>query len=180
MRIKAGKFKKPGKTVKEMTIAAGNAMKNGFYTEAIWILSGIMEARLKKLIIITEGRNPGAASGLEQHLKRIKLLQTREPYSTLKTHFPSTLVSSLREWKNNRNTMMKDMLEMHVSWERRERLSKQGISLLKSLNKVYKHYRLAVHAPAEDLSLPPGEIVQEKIEKTAVKPAPAQPVPPSA
>ncbi|MEI7491483.1 MAG: hypothetical protein WCK92_08800 [Bacteroidota bacterium] len=173
MRIKAGKFKKPGKTVKEMTIAAGNAMKNGFYTEAIWILSGIMEARLKKLIIITEGRNPGAASGLEQHLKRIKLLQSREQFSTLKAHFPSTLISSLRDWKNNRNIMMKDMLEMHVSWERKERLSKQGIALLKSLNKVYKHYRLAVHAPADRASLQAIVPVQEETSKTPAELIPA-------
>ncbi len=151
MKIKAGKFKKPGKTVKEMTIAAGNAMKNGFYTEAIWILSGIMEMRLKKMIIQTEGMNPGAASGMEQHLKRIKLLQTRERYSALKEQFPSTLIDAMRTWKNNRNIMMKDMLEMHVSWERKERQAKQGVALLKELNKVYKHYKLAFNS---HLSLP--------------------------
>ena len=148
MKIKAGKFKKPGKTVKEMTIAAGNAMKNGFYTEAIWILSGIMETRLKKMIILTEGKNPGAAYGLEQHLKRIKLLQSREQYSLLKSHFPSALINSLRSWKNNRNIMMKDMLEMHISWERKERQAKQGIALLKEMNRVYKHYKLAINVPA--------------------------------
>lgn len=126
-----------------MTIAAGNAMKNGFYTEAIWILSGIMENRLKKMIILTEGRNPGAASGIEQHLKRIKLLQTREQYSVLKSEFPLVLINALRNWKNNRNIMMKDMCDMHVSWERKERQAKQGVALLKQLDKVYKHYKLA-------------------------------------
>ncbi|MCX6288054.1 MAG: hypothetical protein NTY96_13160 [Bacteroidetes bacterium] len=175
MKIKAGKFKKPGKTVKEMTIAAGNAMKNGFYTEAIWILSGIMEARLKKLILITEIKNPGAATGLEQHLKRIKLLQTREVYSTLKTHFPTSLISSLREWKNNRNIMMKDMLEMHVSWERKERMAKQGISLLKSLNKVYKHYRLAVNAPINGESLKQEVPLPVEQVKLTGKEAPVKP-----
>ena len=180
MKIKAGKFKKPGNTVKEMTIAAGNAMKNGFYTEAIWILSGIMETRLKKVIMITEIKNPGAASGLEQHLKRIKLLQTREQYSTLKSHFPSTLISSLREWKNSRNIMMKDMLEMHVSWERKERMAKQGIALLKSLNKVYKHYRLAVDAPADKVSLHLEVPVPVDPVKTAEKEAVVTPDPPTA
>jgi len=177
MKIKAGKFKKQGNSVKEMTIAAGNAMKNGFYTEAIWILSGIMEARIKKLIMITEIKNPGAASGLEQLLKRIKLLQTREQYSLLKSHFPASLISSLREWKNNRNIMMKDMLEMHVSGERKEKMAKQGISLLKSLNKVYKHYRLAIDAPADSVSLHekvpvPVEAVKLPDKETLVTPAP--------
>jgi hypothetical protein len=147
MKIKAGKSRKPPTTVQDMTIAAGNAMKNGFYTEAIWILSAIMETRLKRMITITEQKNPGAAFGLEKQLKRIKLLQTREQYSLLKSHFPLSLISSLRSWKNNRNIMIKDMLEMHVSWERKEKLAKEGISLLKDLNKVYKHYKLAFHSP---------------------------------
>lgn len=171
MKIRAGKFKKPGKTVREMTIAAGNAMKNGFYTEAIWILSGIMEARLKKIIILTENLNPGAASGMEQHLKRIKLLQTREQYSVLKEHFPSTLINALRLWKNNRNIMMKDMLEMHVSWERKERQAKQGVELLKELNKVYKHYKLAYSfpeptEPAKD-EIPVPELNPDNASKSA-------------
>ena len=162
-----------------MTIAAGSAMKSGFYTEAIWILSLIMETRLKKLIMITEHKNPGAAAGLEQHLKRIKLLQSREQYSLLKTHFSSALINSLRAWKNNRNIMMKDMLEMHISWERKERQAKQGIALLKELNKVYKHYKLALNAP------PPAESVQQEIPvlvnpaKTEAKDDPGTPNSPS-
>jgi|GEM_PF-451431 len=189
MKIKAGKTKKPGSTVKELTISAGNAMKNGFYTEAIWILSAIMEIRLKKLIMITEGKTPGAASGLEQHLKRIKLLQTREPYSLLKSQFHLSLINSLRSWKNNRNIMTKDMLEMHVSWDRKERMAKEGISLLKQLNKVYRHYKLAYHVP------PPGQVhpdevftiaehsekgVKEIPEKSHHKELPATPKPHSA
>lgn len=180
MKIKAGKFRKPGKTVKELTIAAGNAMKNGFYTEAIWLLSEIMEARLKKLILISEGKKPGAASGLEQHLKRIKLLQSREPYSILKEQFHASLITNLREWKNNRNIMMKDMLEMHVSWERKERMAKQGISLLKELDKVYKHYKLAFHVvpPAvvlthlsQDLTVVPGTSTGEKKDPSPIESA---------
>ena len=173
MKIKAGKFKKPGKTVREMTIAAGNAMKNGFYTEAIWILSGIMENRLKKVIILTEGRNPGAASGMEQHLKRIKLLQTRERYSILKSQFPPVLINALRTWKNNRNIMMKDMLDMHVSWERKERQAKQGVALLKQLDKVYKHYKLAVNSPPPDESAPHEIAGPEAKPETGTKAADA-------
>lgn len=179
MKIKAGKLKKPGRTVKEMTIAAGSAMKSGFYTEAIWILSAIMENRLKKLIIITEGKNPGSASGIEQHLKRIKLLQSREQYSLLKSHFPPALIKSLRSWKNNRNIMMKDMLEMHVSWERRERQAKQGIGLLKEMNKVYKHYKLAVNAPPDTGSILQEVRVPENITRTEAKEGPVQSKPPS-
>ena len=165
MKIRAGKFKKPGNTVKELTIAAGKAMKSGFYTEAIWLLSDIMEARLKKLILISDGKKPGAASGLEQHLKRIRLLQTREQYSVLREQFHVSLISRLREWKNNRNIMMKDMLEMHVSYERKERMAKMGIVLLKELDKVYKHYKLAFHLPQPVVVLSP---------ETDAEPAPSK------
>jgi hypothetical protein len=161
MKIKAGKIKRTGKSVREMTTAAGNAMKNGFYTEAIWLLSGIMEGRLKKLVILTEERNPGAAAGLEQLLKRIKLLQTRERNALLRNQFPNTLLNSMRDWKNNRNIMMKDMLLMHVSDERRERLARQGIGLLKELNKVYKHYKLAINEPAEDDTKLKGQLGEQ-------------------
>jgi len=148
MSIKVKKGRKQFRTSKEMTIAAGKAMKNGFYTETIWILTGIMELRLKKVITLTEGKAPGAAFGIEQCLKRIKNLQSKEWYSVLKTEFPLSLITSLRSWKNNRNVMMKDMLEMHVSDDRKERLAKEGIKLLKALNKVFKRYKVAFHEPA--------------------------------
>jgi hypothetical protein len=147
MSIKVKKGRKQFRTSKEMTIAAGKAMKNGFYTETIWILTGIMELRLKKVITLTEGKAPGAAFGIEQCLKRIKNLHSKEKYSVLKTEFPLSLINSLRSWKNNRNIMMKDMLEMHVSGDRKERLAKEGIKLLKDLNKVFRRYKIAFHEP---------------------------------
>jgi hypothetical protein len=152
MKLKLAKGNKRGKTVKDLTIAAGIAMKNGFYTEAVWLISAIMEIRLKKIVIITETANPGSAMDLEHLLKRIKLLQSRPANSLLSEHFPAQLIQSMREWKNNRNIMMKDMLEMHVSQDRKERLASQGVHLLKDLSRTYKHYKLAageLHARAQ-------------------------------
>ena len=68
---------------------------------------------------------------------------------------------------------MKDIIEMHVSLERKERLAKQGIALLKSLNKVYKHYRLAVHAPTDRTSVQAIIPVQEETSKTPAELIPA-------
>lgn len=147
MNIKMGKMKKPVKTVKEMTILAGKAMKNGFYLEAIWILSEIMEEKLKKIVSIAEVSSLSSSSNFELYLKKIKLLISGEKHPTLKSHFPIELVSSLRSWKNNRNILMKDMVSTHVSWERKERLAKQGIDFLKELNRVYKHFKLAYYVP---------------------------------
>jgi len=172
-------MKKPVETVKEMTILAGRAMKNGFYMETIWILSEIMEERLKKIIIITEGSGLPSSSGLEQYLKRVKLILSREQYAHLNTIFPSGLITSLRSWKNNRNTLMKNMLEMHVSRERKERLAKEGIDFLKELNKVYKHYKLAAYAQPKrgesllEIQVPEGPVINESTVSQAAPDLPS-------
>ena len=62
--------------------------------------------------------------------------------------------------------MMKDMLEMHVSWERKERQAKQGIALLKEVDKVYKHYKLAVNSPLSIVAPQPESPVPELTPKT--------------
>jgi hypothetical protein len=179
MNIKAKKGRKQYRTPKEMTIAAGKAMKEGFYTETIWILSGIMELKLKKMIILTEGKTPGAAFGLEQCLKRIRNLQSKEKYAILKDEFPLPLIVSLRNWKNNRNIMMKDMLEMHVSGERKERLAKEGIGLLKALNKLSKRYKMAFHEPGVEPSSAQGDTGSENIPDPADSSALGPPVQPT-
>ncbi len=164
MKIKTGKIRKLDKTVKGMTLSAGIALKNGFYTETIWILSEIIEERLRKVIVITEKMKPGAASGIEQHIKKVKLLLSKEHNASLKEHFPFTLVSSLRSWKNNRNTMMKDMLAMHVSSERKQRIANQGIAVLKELDKVYKHYKLAAYVqPKHEDYLPEIQVSEQPV-----------------
>ena len=180
MKKKRGKIKKPVKTVKEMTVLAGKAMKNGFYIETIWILSEIMEVRLKKIIIIAKGSSPASASGLEQYLKRIKLLLSRGQHTHLTTHFPSGLIASLRSWKNNRNTLMKDMIVMHVSWERKERLAKKGVGFLKKLNKVYKDYKLAVYVQPKHKDFIPEIPVSAEPVITGTGVPQAAPDPPSA
>jgi len=128
-----------------MTLAAGIALKNGFYTEASWILSEIIEERLRKVIMMMERVKPGAESGLEQNIKRVKQLLSQDHNSPLQEHFPYTLITSIRSWKNKRNILMKDMLVLHVSLERKERIAKQGIAVLKKLDQVYKQYKLVAY-----------------------------------
>ena len=164
MKIKTGKIKKQDKTVKGMTLSAGIALKNGFYTETIWILSDIIEERLIKVIMITERIKTVAASGIEKKLKRVKLLLSQEHNAPLKEHFPYTLITSIRSWKNKRNILMKDMLEMRVSLERKERLVKQGIGVLKELDKVYKHYKLAAYVqPKHEDFLPEIQVSEQPV-----------------
>jgi hypothetical protein len=44
----------------------------------------------------------------------------------------------MRNWKNARNTMLKDMIDIHVSNQRMERLASEGIALYKKWNKSLK------------------------------------------
>jgi hypothetical protein len=136
--MKKKKKSDPKKDNKRLTIRAGMAMKNEFFMEAAWIISVLMEMRFKKMLIQMEGKNPGAGFTLEQYLKRMKYILTKTAVMDPNEPVQVDLIDRLRTWKNQRNTIMKDMLIAHVSGSRKEHLAKEGISLLKQLNSAYK------------------------------------------
>jgi len=129
------KERKPGKKMIEKT---GKAMKEGFYLEAVWILSSIFEQKIRTLFFRIENQKPGAGLSLEQCLKKLKHLHITGKYPLLTTHISILLVDETRNWKNQRNTMMKDMLDVHVSKVRIEKLAMEGIELLKKWNLAWK------------------------------------------
>lgn len=149
------KRKDPKKESNRLTMKAGMAMKNGFYLEASWIISGIMELKFKKLLTQAEGRNPGAGFTLEQFLKRIKYLIVNQKDPGIGSFFTIDLIDKIRSWKNQRNTIMKDMLFSHVSASRKERLAKDGVALLKQFNGAYKNAK-SLWKPAR-LTVPAAE-----------------------
>ena len=132
------KKKKDGKKLVEK---AGLAIKNEFYLEASWILSSIIEKKVKDLLYKLENHKPGMGFTLEQSIKRVKYLHLSSKHPLLTAHFTVKFVDELRNWKNQRNNIMKDMLDVHVSKERMERLAMDGIRLLKELNSAHKKFK---------------------------------------
>jgi len=134
MKKKTKISEKQPKQGKKMVEKAGRAMKEGFYLEAAWILSAIFENKIRNLFWKLENQKPGAGLSLEQCIKRLKYMHVTGKYPLLTTHISIRLVDEIRNWKNQRNTIMKDMLHVHVSMVRVEKLSLEGIELLKKWN----------------------------------------------
>jgi hypothetical protein len=141
MKKKKKVAKKRKKDGKKMVEKAGLAIKNEFYLEASWILSSIMEKKMKDLLVKLENHKPGIGFSLEQCIKRVKYLHLTSKFPLLTAHFTVGFIDELRNWKNQRNSIMKDMLEVHVSQARMERLAMDGIRLLKELNAANKKFK---------------------------------------
>jgi len=124
-----------------MTTKAGLALKNQFYLDASWFISEILEKRLKSLLEKVSNQRPGAGFTLEQCIKRIKHIHVMGKNQQFKTYFEVQLIDKTRTWKNQRNTVIKDMLDSHVSKARKEKLAMDGIRLLKEWNKALKNYK---------------------------------------
>jgi hypothetical protein len=133
--------KKKKKDGKKLVEKAGLAIKNEFYLEASWLLSSIIEKKVKDLLDKLENHKPGMGFTLEQCIKRFKYLHLSSKHPLLTAHFTVPFIDELRNWKNQRNTIMKDMLDVHVSKERMERLAMDGIRLLKELNASHKKFK---------------------------------------
>jgi len=152
------KSKKPTKKEKKQLIQkAGIAMKNQFFMEATWLLSEILEKKLKYLLEVIENSKPGAGFTLEQCIKRLKHLHVANKNQILKNHFDLKLIEKTMTWKNQRNTMIKDMLYVHVSKQRKENLALDGVKLLKEWNKAVKIFKVrqSEQVPASTEEIPP-------------------------
>ncbi|MEI6454912.1 MAG: hypothetical protein WCO93_01370 [bacterium] len=126
---------------KQLIQKAGIAMKNQFFLEASWLISEILEKRLKSLLEIAENQKPGAGYSLEQCIKRLKHIHMSGKSPMVRDHIDMKLIEKARSWKNQRNTMVKDMLFVHVSKVRKEKLAMDGIRLLKEWNKEIKAFK---------------------------------------
>jgi hypothetical protein len=134
------KEKKP-KSAKKLLPMASLAMKNEFYYEAVIIISSIMEAKLKTVITRVDKSNPGSAYTLEPCIKRVKFLVVNGKDALLAGHFDAAFLDELRNWKNHRNIIFKDLPETQVSRYRIEKLAKDGFALLTRLTLSYKKFK---------------------------------------
>lgn len=120
---------------------AGLAFKHGFYLETAWILSVIFEKKTKSLLKKLEQAQPLQGYSFEQSIKRIKYHYLAGKVPQLEMHLDLGLIDEMRSWKNNRNTLLKDMVSVHVSRTRMERLASEGIVLYKRWNKSLKRVK---------------------------------------
>lgn len=132
---------------RQLVEKAGLAMKHGFHLEASMLLSLAMERKLKKLIVKLGDRRPGAGTSLEQSVKRIKYLCLAPAGVERTPPVPVDLIDRIRGWKNQRNEILKDIPEVHVSPARLERLAGDGVKLYRELNRAAKSVKVIKPVP---------------------------------
>ena len=86
MKKRKTEAKKSKKDGKKMVEKAGLAIKNEFYLEASWILSSIIEKKLKDLLNKLENQKPGAGFTLEQCNKLVKFLHLTSKHPLFTMH----------------------------------------------------------------------------------------------
>ena len=139
---------------------AGLALKDGFYLEASWHISTILETRLRKIIVMVTGENPGSAFGLQKCLLRLKHLLQLDQSPLLSNHMEIRLIDQIRAWKNNRNAVYKDLTLIHVSERRMKKMTEEGILLHHEVNTLYKNMKKD-RKRASDADVPVPETTHE-------------------
>ncbi|MCK9218708.1 MAG: hypothetical protein PHF97_11945 [Bacteroidales bacterium] len=139
----------PQKTVKALLPRADKAFKNKFYLESALTVSMILEIRIRTLIKRIEKSNPGIGFNLEQCLKRLKYLHLSGKDQNLMKTFEIQLIDDLRNWKNQRNAVLNDLTEIHVSPKRLEKLAQDGMGLLKEFTKANKQFKKGLKDPLQ-------------------------------
>jgi hypothetical protein len=129
------------KVIKKLVLKAGLALENEFYLETSWIISTIIETRLKCIITRMEGKNPRTGYNLNRCVKRVKYLIVKGDQPILSKEIGLPLVDAIRVWKNHRNNILKDMSEKHISGQRFATLAQEGIVLMQELNGSYKKFK---------------------------------------
>lgn len=129
------------RTGKKATEMAGLAMKHEFYLEASWILSSLFESKLGKILDKIQPQSQRQGLTFAQLIKRIKYLHLSAKHPAFTEHFRPGLIDEIRNWKNQRNDVLKDMPDVHVSQARLERLANDGARLYKELNKTAKSFK---------------------------------------
>ena len=120
---------------KKLLERAGLAIKHEFYLEAIWILSALFEKKLSKMISRELIQTDLTGLTFLRLLKRARHLQAGE--------LPlATTLDGIREWKNQRNEMMRDLPRIRVSRGRLERLAMQGTTLYRELSRIARELKL--------------------------------------
>jgi hypothetical protein len=125
---------------KKLIERAGLAIKNEFYLEAAWILSALFERKIGRILDKLEPASLRQGLTFAQLIKRFKFVQISGKYPGLTNCIDVVMIDEIRNWKNQRNEILKDLPDIHVSTARMERLSTEGVKLYKEFNKTLKSF----------------------------------------
>jgi len=169
MKNKEKKSRKKTKVIKKLVPKAGLALKNEFYLDASWLLSSIIERKIRSVLTLLMNENPGLGTGVQKCLRRIKFIRLKGENELLVKHFEIRLLDELRKWTIHRNNIYKDLISIHVSKLRMKKMAEEGIILYQELNSSYKNFKKDWTAGLLNFSIPKDEVVEKKVEAKEIK-----------
>ena len=137
---------------------AGLAFKHGFYLETVWILSMILEKKTKNYLSQIDATYDIQGFSFEQCISRIRYLHKAGRIPAIGKHIDIVLIDGMRKWKSTRNKMLKDMILVHVSQTRMERVALDGIALYKKWNKALKNIKNEIRDQTKKEELKNNEV----------------------
>jgi len=144
MKKKKRSSRKSKETGKQLIDHANRAVRQKFYLEAALILSDVFEKKIRYLLARSGQPKTAAGNSLEHAVKRLKYVHLTHQLPELNTHLPVVLIDAIRGWKNRRNDILKDLMDIHVSETRLKNLAINGLTLLKEFNQSVKKVKSAL------------------------------------
>jgi hypothetical protein len=102
-----------------------------------------MDKKLGRILDKLQIQEPRGGFTFAQRIKRVKTMASGAGETGLPEALNAGLIEGIRNWKNQRNEVMRDLPEIHVSKARLERLANEGVRLFKELNKGVKSLKTA-------------------------------------
>ncbi len=117
-----------------------NATNNEYYYEAIFIEYAIIEDRTESLLKhakIKYREDNGQGFKLAKKLDKIR---SREEFQDIyiKKHIPNELLDKVKEWKNERDKLMHDIINVEYENENIKNIALTGECIVKRLNNKTK------------------------------------------
>lgn len=121
------------------------AMTQGFYLEAIFIEYAIMEDRLESILRHSGQWNPKPNEfwSIDRKLKKVEKLAEQKK-SLQQKYFAKELTEGIRQWKDQRNSLIHALLKQTLHTENLRQHAEVGQTLTKTLCSKATCYRRAL------------------------------------
>ncbi|MCR5090365.1 MAG: hypothetical protein K6C08_12755 [Oscillospiraceae bacterium] len=123
------------------------ALNSQFYLEAISIEYAVLEDRVESVLRHSEVFRPKKHNTITKKLNRLSVLCGDNKLAG--KYFTDELISSIHEWKNERNPMTHALLNLHLHTEDLQKIAEDGEKLVKTMCSKSSLYNRAIDRKRE-------------------------------
>lgn len=127
------------------------ALNGGFYLEAIFIEYAVMEDRLESALRHAgkwKEPKPGKFISLQDKKNQIAKM-AEQKNSIAQKYFSGDILSMVIQWKNDRNTLIHELLKQSIHTAELKELTERGQFLVKELSNKVRLHNQALERQAE-------------------------------